>query len=130
MNRFSVLTLLCLLLSACVPQTQMIQDGHSWVQLTQSYNFWGANVVKETHCRQTELKDGFCWQPNGENARSLITEAPGPKLTGAVLTSAAIIGGAGLLMHGQMNQPVPQQASPVGPVNVSTWNQGLPKGNW
>lgn len=121
---------LVLMLAACVPQTQMIQDGHEWIQLTQSYNIWGANVVKETHCHQTELRDGFCYRPQGGNQRSTIMQAPGPWMAGYVLGAGALVASAGLIKSGMENHAVPQQASPVGPVNVSTWNQGLPKGNW
>jgi hypothetical protein len=116
---------LCLMLSACVPQTQMIQDGHEWVQLTQSYNIWGANVVKQTHCKQTELRDGFCYQPQGQNSSSVIAEAPGPKLVGAVLTSAAMVGSAGLLMNGLQTQRVPQLTGTTQNFDVSTFNTGV-----
>ena len=124
--------LVSLTLAGCIPQTQMIQDGHEWIQLTQTYNFWGANVVKETHCRQTELKDGFCWKA-GHQA-STIVEAPGVRLTGAALSSAAMVSSAGLLMHGLKNQPVSQPAqmqvfpnSHVSTLNSNAYTTFVPK---
>ena len=89
-------------------------------------------MVKETHCKQTELKDGFCWKPTHQS--SAIMEAPGPKLTGAVLSSAAMIGSAGLLMHGLKNQPVSQPAqmqvfpnSHVSTLNSNAYTTFVPK---
>ena len=118
----AVLMLFSVLISGCIPETQIIQDGHEVIQLTQTHNFWGANVVKETHCLRSEMKDGFCWK--AERKASTIVEAPGVKLTGAALNSAAIVSSAGLLMHGLMNQPVapPAQMQVFPNSHVSTLN--------
>ena len=117
-----------LLTTACIPTTTIIQDGHDSIQKTEEHNIWGQNVVSITRCRNVDKIDGFC--PSTMHAIIQTVQAPGPWLAGYVLGAGAIIGGAFLIKTGMENHAVPQQAPAVGPVNVSTWNQGLPKGNW
>ena len=95
-------------LVGCVPTTDLIQDGHYTIQLTQSRNIWGQNVVHETRCLNTDKIDGFCAPHKGVSGTSTIVQAPGPEMASAVLSAASILGGAAIISHGIRHQAVPQ----------------------
>lgn len=96
-----------LFLTGCIPTTEMIQDGHYSIQLTQSHNVWGQNVVHITRCLNTDKKDGFCTpQDSRQYEYSETVAGPGPQLVSAAFLGASIVGGAALMMHGLQTQRV------------------------
>lgn len=98
---------LCLVLGGCVPTTQLVQDGHYTIQLTQSRNIWGQNVVHTTRCLNTEKVEGFCKPQEGPQTASGGTfSGPGVQLASSLLNAAAIAGGAAIMMHGLQTQAV------------------------
>lgn len=113
----------CLFLAACAPVTKMIPDGNGWIQKTDERNIWWANTISQRRC--VELEKGFCKEDGRQPVPLLTTaEAAGPKLVGAVLTTAGFLGGAGLLMHGLQTQNVPpaSQQNILGGSSISTLN--------
>jgi hypothetical protein len=93
-----------LLLSGCIPTTDMIQDGHDWIQLTQTHTLWGHNVVSQHRCNVDDKIGGYC--PSAKYAQTELVQGPGPQIAGMVLNTAAIVTGTALLMHGLQTQNV------------------------
>jgi hypothetical protein len=119
----SLIVVGALLSTGCIATTDMIQDGHDFIQKTQENRIWGQNVVSVRYCRAVDRVDGFC--PSRSQPGIQLVEAPGPKLVGAVLTSAAMVGSAGLLMNGLQTQRVPQLTGTTQNFDVSTFNTGV-----
>ena len=97
--------MLLLFLAACSPQTKMIKDGHGWIQKTDEHSWWWSNTVSQRRC--TVLDGEFCKEDGTQPHPTLLAqEAPGPKLAGAVLTTAGYLGGAAIITHGLQTQAV------------------------
>ncbi len=107
-----IVLMLALLLSGCLPTTDMIQDGHYWIQLTQTHNVWSQNVVHVTRCHVSNKDSGYCAGDDLRQYEHMETIAgPGPQIASSLLNAAAIVGGAAILMHGLQTQNVSRPAS-------------------
>jgi hypothetical protein len=117
-----VLALMFLLaLTACSPQTKMIKDGNGWVQKTDEHSWWWSNTISQRRC--VVLENGFCKEDGVQPQPTLVsTDAPGPKLVGAVLTTAGYLGGAAIITHGLQTQAVSPGANILGGASISTIN--------
>ena len=110
--RILAVVIASLLCTVCAPSTEMIQDGHYWIQLTQSHNVWSQNVVHVTRCHVSNKDSGYC---AGDDLRqyeqTALAAGPGPQIASSLLNAAAIVGGAAILMHGLQTQNVSRPAS-------------------
>lgn len=87
----------CLLvLSACTAQTQLLQHGNSWVQVSQTTNQWDSNAVVVTVC--DTLQNGFC--PESAPSQIVVMNGPMPGIAGAGVSSAAMLGSAFVIADG------------------------------
>lgn len=110
----SRLVVLLMCLSACSPVTQLIPDGHYQIQLTQSRNLFGQNVVHVTRCHVADMKHGFCNDSDIRQSEQMETiAAPGAQIVSSAILGASILGGTALLMHGMQSRAVSQSAAPV-----------------
>ena len=102
---------------SCIPTTDMIQDGHYWIQITQSRNIWGQNVVHVTRCHVSNKDNGYCAGDDIRQSEQMYTVGgPGPQIASSLLNAAAIVGGAAILMHGLQTQNV---SRPAGGLNFN-----------
>lgn len=91
------LVVICLMVSACAPQTKMVQHGNEWIQVTQTYGLFGTNVVERSKCAQGELVNGFCPAERKPDYSHMYAEGPGKEIAKSVILGGAILGGAALL---------------------------------
>lgn len=128
MKSISILLIVPLLtLSACLPSTDMIQHGNERIQFTQTYNWFGQNIVERTKCANGQLVNGYCPPDPHPTSAAALNPAPGVEVVKAVLGSAAIVGGAWLLSSGIRHQNVSQPSNNTvyQPFDVSTFNTGV-----
>lgn len=117
----SSICLLVLLTTACSPVTTMIRDGNGWIQKTDEHSWWWSNTVSQRRC--VFLENGWCKEDGTQPVPTLAaTDAPGPKLAGAVLTTAGYLGGAAIITHGLQTQAVSPGANILGGSSISTIN--------
>lgn len=116
-----VVMILLLLLSACAPVTTMIPDGHGWIQKTEERSWWWSNTISQRRC---VVRDGeWCREDGAQPVPTLVAqESAGPKLVGAVLTTAGFLGGAAIITHGLQTQAVSPGSNVLGGSSISTLN--------
>ncbi len=107
-----------IMLTGCIPTTELIPDGHYTIQLTQSHNLWGQNAVHITRCLNTDKRDGFC-SPQDTRQYEYSETATGP---GAQLVSSVLLGAsAGIpIMYGLMHQRTAQITQSIGGQTIRT----------
>lgn len=124
MKSISIFLIVPLLtLSACAPSTDMIQHGNEMIQLTQTYKFFGSNVVERTKCVNGELVNGFCPPDRHPSSAGAITQGPGTEVAKMAILGGAILGGAAILSQAnasRMTSSVTQNASPFSDSHIST----------
>lgn len=110
--------ILTLFLAGCIPTTDLIQDGHYTIQLTQSHAVWGQNVVHITRCLNTDKRDGFCSPQEHRQTTGMETAVgPGVQLVSSVLLGAS----AGIpIMYGLMHQRTSQITQSIGGQTIRT----------
>jgi len=85
-----------LLLAACAPHTQLIQDGREFIEVTQTRNAFDSNVVSVGRCPNPT--NNKC--PEGTLKQMYVMTGPGWALVGAGIQTAGIVGGAALIGDG------------------------------
>jgi hypothetical protein len=109
-----------MLLSACSPNTEIVQHGNIKIQMTQTQNQWADNMVAVTTCEQFE--NGFC--PKDAPTQIVIMSGKMPGIVGAGLTSAAMVGSSFVIRDGLKGSKsnVTQKNSNRNDVRASTVN--------